>query len=72
MGDFQDYPLRNYPECRDCEKFAVIQDVDTDPKFYKKVVELLNYEKEKESRFTKIDKDKSLYEKIKAIVVTHK
>jgi hypothetical protein len=24
--------------CKDCEKFAIIQDVDTNPKFFKKVV----------------------------------
>jgi hypothetical protein len=57
---------------RDCEKFAVIQDIDTNPKFHKKVLELWNYEKEKESILTKIEKDKSLYEKIKAVVLTHK
>jgi uncharacterized protein YnzC (UPF0291/DUF896 family) len=39
--------------CRDCEKFAIIQDVDTDPKFLKKVVELWKYEKEKENILTK-------------------
>jgi hypothetical protein len=54
--------------CKDCEKYTVIQDVDTDPKFLKKVVELWRYEKEKEDILTKIEKDKSLYEKIKAVV----
>jgi hypothetical protein len=34
--------------------------------------ELWNYEKEKESILTKIEKEKSLYEKIKAVVITHK
>jgi hypothetical protein len=51
---------------------VIIQDVDTDPKFYKKVVELWKYEKEKENILTKIESDKLLYEKIKAVVVTHK
>jgi hypothetical protein len=64
------YPL--HLPCKDCEKFAVIQDVDADQKFLKKVVELWKYEKEKEDILTKIEKDKSLYEKVKTIVVTHK
>jgi hypothetical protein len=86
MCDFQDFTIRNYPEwdninnflcplhlpCKDCEKFAVIQEVDTDPKFLKKVVELWRYEKEKEDILTKIEKDKLLYEKVKAVVHTHK
>jgi hypothetical protein len=63
--------VRLHLPCKDCEKFAVIRDVDTDPKFLKKVVELWKYE-EKESILTKIEKDKSLYEKIKAVVLTHK
>jgi hypothetical protein len=45
-----------HPPCRDCKKFAVIQYVDTDPKFLKKVVELWNYEKEKESNLLKSKK----------------
>jgi hypothetical protein len=57
---------------KDCEKFVIMQDVDTDQKFYEKVVELWNYEKEKEDILTKIEKDRLLYEKVKAIVVTHK
>jgi hypothetical protein len=57
---------------RDCEKFAIIQDVDTDPKFFKKVVELWNYEKQKEDILAKIEKDKSLYEKVKALVNSKK
>jgi hypothetical protein len=58
--------------CRDCEKFAVIQDVNTNPKFYKNIVQLWNYEKEKESILTKIEKDKLLYKMNKAVVITHK
>jgi hypothetical protein len=58
--------------CKDCEKFAIIQDVDINPKFLKKVVELWRYEKEKEDILTKIEKDKLLYEKVKAVVLTHK
>jgi hypothetical protein len=58
--------------CRDCEKFAIIQDVDTNSKFYKKEVELGKYEKEKENILTKIESDKSLYEKFKTTVVAKK
>jgi hypothetical protein len=36
------------------------------------VVELWNYEKEKEDILIKIEKDKSLYEKVKAIVNSKK
>jgi hypothetical protein len=46
------YPLHLL--CRGCEKFSIIQDFDTDPKFYKKGVELWKYEKEKESILSKI------------------
>jgi hypothetical protein len=46
-------------------KFTIIQDVHTNPKFYKKVVELWNYEKEKKDILSKIESDKSLYKKIK-------
>jgi hypothetical protein len=80
-GNFFNYPEFDYIKldetiilyhlhlpCKDCEKFAVIQDVDTDQKFLKKVVELWKYEKEKEDILTKIKKDKSLFEKVKAVV----
>jgi hypothetical protein len=84
-GNFYNYPELDYIKLdeiiilcplhlpyKDCEKFAVIQDVDTDSKFFKKVVELWKYVKEKEDILTKIEKDKSLFEKVKAVVLTHK
>jgi hypothetical protein len=71
-GNFYNYLCPLHLLYKDYEKFAVIQDIDTEQKFYKKVVELWNYEKEKEDILTKIEKDKLLYEKVKAIVITHK
>jgi hypothetical protein len=68
---FNKLKYRNYLElclphvpCRECKKFTIIQNVDNDQKFYMKVLELWNCEKEK--------KDKSLYEKIKAPLVGNK
>jgi hypothetical protein len=46
--------------------------MDTDPKFFKKEVELGKYEKEMVNIFTKIEKDKLLNEKVKAIVLAKK
>jgi hypothetical protein len=51
------------------EKSAIIRDIDTDTKLYKKIVELWKWKKEKESAIKSIENNDKIYEKIKSIVL---
>jgi hypothetical protein len=51
------------------KKSAIINDIDTDPNLYKKVVELWKREKEKESVIKSIENNDKIYEKIKGMLL---
>jgi hypothetical protein len=51
------------------EKSAIIKDIDTDTRLYKKVVELWKWQNEKDSVIKSIENNDKIYEKIKGIVL---